>query len=236
MAMDENAAGNPGTSRPLRRDAEENRRRIISAAQEVFAANGLGAGLNDIAHHAGVGVGTVYRRFPDKAVLVREALHDDVDLVLAVADEALATEPAWDGLMLLIEHVADLLVSNLGLRDIALGPGQLSSDFVEVTDQVGRYVEDLLQRAQQEGSVRRGVTAEDFTMMYFMITELAMHATETSPRAYRRYLTVFTDGLRASRFDAPMPDPLSFADAEDIARRWTSRPAHSSRKAGRDDT
>ena len=225
MASDASAAtGNTGTRRPLRRDAEQNRRRIIRAAQEIFAANGLGAGLNDIAHHAGVGVGTVYRRFPDKAALIREALQNDVELLLEVADEALATEPAWDGLMLLIKHVADLLVANLGLRDVALGPGQLSSEFDEIADQVRHYVEELLQRAQVEGSVRHGVTPQDFTMLYFMITELAMHATETHTAAYRRYLAIFTDGLRASRFDAPLPEPLSLADAEDVARRWTSRP------------
>src|SRR5690625_4921949 len=145
------ASGNAGTRRPLRRDAEQNRLRIIRAAQEIFAANGLGAGLNDIAHHAGVGVGTVYRRFPDKAALVHEALHHDVELLLEVADEELATEPAWDGLMLLIEHVGDLLVANLGLRDVALGPGQLSSEFDKIADQVRHYVEELLQRAQEIG-------------------------------------------------------------------------------------
>ena len=224
-------AGSDATEsrRPLRRDAEENRRRIVRAARDVFAVQGLGAGLNDIARHAGVGVATVYRRFPDKTVLVREALRDDVDLVLQVADEAMAAPSAWDGLMLLIEHIADLLVSNLGLRDIALGPGQLSADFDDVADQVRRYVDDLLQRAREEGTVRPGVTGEDFTMMYFMITELAMHATPTSPRAYRRYLAVFTDGLRATRFDTPLPDPLESTDAEDVARRWTSRPASSRR-------
>lgn len=230
MTTDPSAVGATG-ARPLRRDAEENRRRIVRAAREVFAAHGLGAGLNDIARHAGVGVATVYRRFPDKTVLVREALRDDVDMVLQVADEAMATQPAWDGLMLLIDHIADLLVSNLGLRDIALGPGQLSGDFGEVADQVRGHVEELLQRAWQEGTVRPGVTADDFTMMYFMITELAMHATQASPRAYRRYLKVFTDGLRATRIDAPLPDPLSSAEAEDVAQRWTSRPA-TPRRAG----
>ena len=59
------------TERPLRRDAERNRQRIIDAAREVFATQGIGAGLNEIAHHAGLAVGTVYRRFPDKDALVQ---------------------------------------------------------------------------------------------------------------------------------------------------------------------
>ncbi|HEY3478679.1 MAG TPA: helix-turn-helix domain-containing protein, partial [Streptomyces sp.] len=54
------------TERPLRRDAEHNRQLILDAAREVFAEEGLDAGLHVIAKRAGVGVGTVYRRFPDK--------------------------------------------------------------------------------------------------------------------------------------------------------------------------
>jgi len=56
--------------KPLRRDAARNRQRILDAARELFAQRGLSATLNDIAHHAGVGVGTVYRRFPDKSQLI----------------------------------------------------------------------------------------------------------------------------------------------------------------------
>lgn len=215
-------AGAPA-ERPLRRDAEENRLRVIRAAREVFAAQGLGVGFNDIARHAGVGVGTVYRRFPDRATLVREALQGEVAQILAVADEALAAEPAWDGLMLLIGHVADLLAANLGLRDVALGPGQLSEDFDDVAERVARHVEELLERAKDEGAVRPDATPQDLTMMFLMITELAMHATASNPRAYRRYLAIFTDGLRVTGSDAPLPDRLGEADAEDVARRWTSR-------------
>ncbi|GAA4288331.1 TetR/AcrR family transcriptional regulator [Georgenia daeguensis] len=212
-----------GGARPLRRDAEENRLRVIRAAREAFAAHGLGVGFNDIARHAGVGVGTVYRRFPDRATLVREALQGEVAQILAVADEAIAAEPAWDGLMLLIGHVADLLAANLGLRDVALGPGQLSEDFGDVAERVAGHVEELLERAKGEGSVRPDATPQDLTMMFLMITELAMHATASNPRAYRRYLRIFTDGLRATGPDAPLPDRLGEADAEDVARRWTSR-------------
>src|SRR5436189_117562 len=62
--------------RPLRRDAERNRQRILQAAREVFAERGLGVTLDEIARHAGVGVGTVYRRFADKEALI-DALFED---------------------------------------------------------------------------------------------------------------------------------------------------------------
>ena len=76
------------SERPLRRDAERNRQRILEAARELFAERGLGVTLNDIAHHAGVGVGTVYRRFPDKAQLIdglfEQRLEEFVELMNAV--------------------------------------------------------------------------------------------------------------------------------------------------------
>ena len=73
--------------RPLRRDAARNRERILAAAGEVFATRGLEVTLDDIAHHAGVGVGTVYRRFHDKEQLI-DALFDDRMEAIVAALEA----------------------------------------------------------------------------------------------------------------------------------------------------
>ena len=64
------------SARPLRRDAERNRQRILAAAGELFAERGLAVTLDDIARHAGVGVGTVYRRYPDKELLI-DALFEE---------------------------------------------------------------------------------------------------------------------------------------------------------------
>src|SRR5579875_1512745 len=90
-----NARADPGAGalagKPLRKDAERNRRRILDAARELFAERGLGVTLNDVAHHAGVGVGTVYRRFPDKTVLIESLFEERLEeiaerLRTAVAD------------------------------------------------------------------------------------------------------------------------------------------------------
>src|SRR4051812_44395472 len=65
-------ADHPVSERPLRADAERNRRRILAAASDVFAERGLDASLDEVAAAAGVGIGTVYRRFPDKEALIDE--------------------------------------------------------------------------------------------------------------------------------------------------------------------
>ena len=77
--MPENATGPEAGPRPLRRDAERNRQRILEAAAEVFNERGLDVSLDEIARHAGVGVGTVYRRFRTKEELVEALFMDRLD-------------------------------------------------------------------------------------------------------------------------------------------------------------
>ena len=205
--------------RSLRRDAELNRQRIIQAAREVFAAQGLSAGLNDIAHHAGVGVGTVYRRFPDKDALIEAALSDQIDLLLGVAEEALTAERAWDGLLGLLERGLALLVVNLGLRDLSVGATEDPHLRAAAERRFIPYVQQLLQRAQAEGDLREDVTVEDFFVLECMISELARHSIDLRPQAWRRYLQIMTDGLRAER-SATLYGPLDSATASTITRRW----------------
>ena len=83
------------TQRPLRKDAERNRQRIIDAAREVFAERGLGVSLDDIARHAGVGVGTVYRRFPDKEQLIDALFDERLDAIAARAESATEIADPW---------------------------------------------------------------------------------------------------------------------------------------------
>jgi AcrR family transcriptional regulator len=77
-----------GAERPLRRDAAENRQRLLDAAAQVFAEHGLDAGVEEIARVAGVGMGTLYRRFPSKDALIAALVRDVLDTLLTLADEA----------------------------------------------------------------------------------------------------------------------------------------------------
>src|ERR1700738_3057524 len=112
------ASGQATAHRPLRRDAELNRRKILLSASEVFAVNGLDATLDEVARHAGVGVGTVYRRFADKEALVEALFEERVAQVVALAGECLAVPDPWDGLACLMEQVCTLQAADGGLRDL----------------------------------------------------------------------------------------------------------------------
>ena len=87
--MPDNTTGPASGARPLRRDAERNRQRILAAAAEVFNERGLDVSLDEIARHAGVGVGTVYRRFSTKEELVEALFMERLGAVAAIAEQAL---------------------------------------------------------------------------------------------------------------------------------------------------
>src|SRR5262249_48688928 len=91
------ALGEP-CPRPRRVDAGRTRQRILRAAAEVFTERGLQATLDDVAERAGVGVGTVYRRFPDKEALVEALFTERLDTLVGFAERALAEPDPWVGL------------------------------------------------------------------------------------------------------------------------------------------
>src|SRR6059036_2995127 len=112
------------TEQPLRRDAERNRQRILEAARELFAERGLGVTLNDMAHHAGVGVGTVYRRFPDKARLIDELFEQRLEEFVELMQAALDDPDPWQGFAAFLERALELQAADRGLRELILGaPG-----------------------------------------------------------------------------------------------------------------
>lgn len=93
----------------------------------MFRERGLTATLNDVAAHAGVGVGTVYRRFANKEELVDALFDDMIDTVASLAQQALADPDAWHGLTTSLEKVCEVQAFDRGLREVMLGTGRARS-------------------------------------------------------------------------------------------------------------
>jgi len=104
----------------LRRDAELNRQRILSAAAQVFTDRGLEATLDDVARQAGVGVGTVYRRFADKSALADALFEQRIDALAAMAERAEADADPWRALVSFLHQAAETLAADRGLRQILM--------------------------------------------------------------------------------------------------------------------
>src|SRR3954449_13191988 len=145
--------------RPLRRDAERNRRRILDAAARVFAARGLGASLDDIAEEAEVGIGTVYRRFPNKEALIDALFDDQLESIIAVAEAGLAIEDPWEGLEYFLRVAVERQAANRGLKELILGArmGNQTGCAADGRRRIEPLVRRLVERAKAGGCVRDDV-------------------------------------------------------------------------------
>jgi AcrR family transcriptional regulator len=208
----------PGSGRSLRRDAEQNRQRILRAAAEVFNAYGLQATLDDVARHAGVGVGTVYRRFPNKEALWRAPFAERIDTLLALTDDALAEPDSWAGLISFLEQAADLLAADRGLRQMLMFRAYGQEQAVHARNRMQRQVTKILRRAQRDGAVRGDIFTSDILFIEYMIAMVGEYAQDVRPEVWRRYLTLIADGLRPNRVcSTTMSEPpLSSDEVEEV--------------------
>jgi len=201
MRTDEVAA------KPLRADAARNRERILAAAAEVFAARGLEVTLDDIAAHAGLGVGTVYRRFANRDELVEALFQERLTHVATVAAEALEEPDSWAALTQLFEAMGGIIASDQGLFEAMIcrpeGPGRAA-----VRERMLPIVTQLFARAQADGHLRADVAPTDFPMVLRMIASVAEFTRDVRPELWRRYLVILLDGLRAERPElTALPEP-----------------------------
>ncbi len=191
--------------RPLRKDAERNRRRILDAAAELFAERGLAVTLNDIAHHADVGVGTVYRRFPDKDVLIDALFEERVEEMLALAEVALNDPDPWHGLESFLEHGLELQARDKGLKQLLLGTPQGCARVGGVRERMLPIVGALVARAHDAGQLRDDLAPEDLAVTQWMLGAVVDYGREVSPDLWRRYLRLLLRGMRA---EPSPPDSL----------------------------
>jgi len=209
--VEESSGARPG--RLLRADAERNRQRILAAAAELFTERGLEPSLDDVARHAGVGVGTVYRRFPDKASLADALFDERIDALVALAEQAQAEPDAWAALVSFLERSGEMLVSNRGLRQILMFAAEGHDRGICARDRMRPAIESLIERAQADGQVRADLRPTDVPMIEFMVAAAAEYAWQVRPTVWRRYLALILDALRpASASGRPLPEPELSAD------------------------
>lgn len=200
--------------RPLRRDAARNRRLILDAALELFAEKGLVVGYDEIARRAGVGVGTVYRRFPDREDLVVALFDERIGKVVEAAQQALGAADGWAGLTGFLEHSIQARAADRGLHEVLSHEGR---GHETVRTELTPAVEALVARAQGDGTLRPDVSAHDLAALSMAIGSMA---TASQPELWRRYLALVLDGLHtggAARTELPLPAPAG-DELDEVAR------------------
>jgi AcrR family transcriptional regulator len=197
----------PPPGRPLRRDARRNREAIVQAARQVFCDHGLEAPLEQIARQAGVGIATLYRRFPNRAALLDAVLGDTVQAHVEVAEQAVAMDDPWEGFAFYLEQSCRLQAADRGLNDV-MGMRFPRATAVEVAKtRLFEVVGQVVDRAQQSGQLRADLTLEDLAFLNWANARIlpAVRAAG-APDAWRRHLGLLLDGFRAERAH-PLPQP-----------------------------
>jgi AcrR family transcriptional regulator len=212
-------------ARPLRRDAERNRHRILEAAAEVFAERGLGITMDDIAEHAGVGVGTVYRRFPQKELLIEALFEERVGELVALAEEALDEDDPWQALLDFVERAQALQATNRGLKELVLSTTHGRERVACVRERLGPLADELVRRAQASGQLRPDVDGTDLPLVQIMLGAIVDATRDVAPETWRRMLALIVDGMRAREPRTPLPAPALDSDQIDhTMRSWRPSP------------
>jgi AcrR family transcriptional regulator len=197
----------PRPSRPLRRDAQRNRDAILAAARQVFCDHGLEAPLEEIARRAGVGIGTLYRRFPGRVELLDAVLADTVQAHVDVAEQALTMDDPWDGFAYYLEETCRLQAADRGLNDVMSMRFPRATAVEAAKTRLYEVVGQVVDRAQQSGQLRADLTLEDLAFLNWANTRILEAGRAAGvPDAWRRHLGFLLDGFRAERAH-PLPRP-----------------------------
>ncbi len=191
-------------SRPLRADAERNRTRILEAAAKLFAERGVGASIDDIAAAAGVGIGTVYRRFPDRDALIEALFEEKIAHIAQRARDALAMEDPWEGFVTFMRAAGREQATNRGLKEVLFEPDRGRERVAAIRDTIRPIASQLLRRAQEAGAVRDDLRDFDMPMMQLAVSLIADQSRDIAPEYYERILTILMDGVARER-SAPTP-------------------------------
>jgi AcrR family transcriptional regulator len=201
----------------LRADAQRNLVRVLDAAREVFAEQGIDAPVVEIAERAGVGVGTIFRRFPTKDDLLAAVVEQRTTRLIEAADGALAENDPEAALRGFMETAAAMQISDRCWCDATETDLFARDGLRELVDVLVSKLDALLSRAQASGSVRDDIRALDLPVLLTGVAKSGLLLEDAAPGAWKRYLAIVFDGLRpeAAR---PLPRRPLTSDEFDAAR------------------
>jgi AcrR family transcriptional regulator len=190
----------------LRRDAVVNRSRLVEAARDVFSERGLRVPLEVIADRAGVGIATLYRRFPTRDALIEAAFRERLEAYIEAADAALADADVARGLGQYIERICSLQASDRGLQEI------LTRTFAHAPGLEERRLRGyersvaLIERAKEQGVLRQDFVPEDLILLLLANAGVIAGTRVDAPGAWKRFAALMLDAFRVTA-PSPLPPP-----------------------------
>ncbi|HZO96635.1 MAG TPA: helix-turn-helix domain-containing protein [Gaiellaceae bacterium] len=204
-------------------DARRNRERLVAAARELFASEGVDVSVREIARRAGVGVGTLYRHFPAREELVDAVLEEAFEEVVASAEAALAEPDPWLGFRRFVEEALALRARNRGLKDVAEAHMRGRRRAAAMRRRLRPPLERLVARARDAGALRADFTPEDVPLLFWGSDRVLELTAGVSPELWRRHLGFLLDGLRAGAATPLGQGPLTPAELRRVGRERRRR-------------
>src|SRR5579862_1080355 len=180
--------------RRVRADAQRNIDTLLQTAKTVFAASGVDAPVREIAEKAGVGVGTIYRHFPQRSDLIAAVFRREIDACADAAPVFAAEHEPGEALTRWIHRYVDFIAAKRGLAK-ALHSGDSAFDTLPdyFTHRLEPALQTLLKAAASAGQIRADITAEE---LLGAVASLCLHAYAQGPKQARRMVSLLVDGLR----------------------------------------
>jgi AcrR family transcriptional regulator len=202
------------TEKVLRRDAAENRQRLLDAAAAVFSDRGLEVGVDEIARRAGVGTGTLYRRFPTKEALISELVRQVFSDFVAAAHAA-QTAPRGEGLEQLMYGVGTVQATNRGCLSRVWNDDETAAHKREFRTILG----ELLDKAKSHGRIRSDVGLTDIDVVFWAMRGVVETTRGITESGWRRALAIMIAGLRpgAEHLDAT---PVTEDEFDQVVARF----------------
>jgi AcrR family transcriptional regulator len=198
-----------------RAEAERNDARVLDAARAVLTADPE-ASIADIAKRAGVGIGSLYRRYPSKEALILHLCQDGMERLEGVARTALERDDdAWEMFTAFME---DGLAAGAGSLGAALaGTFTPTKELLGAARRLHEAVGEVIARAHAEGALREDITQEDVNLVFEQLRAVRLGGEKRTAALQRRYLALALQALRAPA-TAPLPAPPP--TWREIQQRW----------------
>ena len=170
----------------------------MQIAREAFAECGQDLTMEELARRAGVGVGTVYRHFPNKDALLDALVTSQLSMLVERTREALAKDDAWEAFRQLVRDGAAVQADDIAFCEVAMKRKEEtdSEAVAAMRTALETETDKLLKRAQAEGKLRADFTIDDVPIMFASIAA-AVRMMEATPEAWKRHVEFTLDGLRA---------------------------------------
>ncbi|MCW6003439.1 TetR/AcrR family transcriptional regulator [Micromonospora sp. CPCC 205371] len=190
----------------LRVDAERNRQRIVTTARAVFAEEGLEVPMEEIARRAGVGVGTLYRRYPTRGDLIAAAFEPKMTAYADATRQALADPDPWHGFCGYVERVCAMQAGDRGFTTVLTMTFPTAKQFETERAQAFADFTTLVERAKATGKLRADFVAEDLPMFQMANAGVLAATADAAPDTWRRLVGYLIQAC-AAQAAQPLPEP-----------------------------